>query len=152
MDICFCCLGTTIKKAKSKENFEKIDKDYPLRLAQWFKEVSPRGHFIIVTAMGANAQSSVFYNKVKGEVEEGLRGLGLGGLSILRPSLLLGEREEQRFLEALGQKILPLIPAPQNYKPIKGAQVAEKMLEIAKSGLPINQPKIYLNSELLKTN
>ncbi len=148
VDNCFCCLGTTIKKAKSKEQFKKIDKDYPLMLAKRFQNLSPEGKFLIVTAMGADSKSSVFYNKVKGEIEEELKKLGLGSLLIFRPSLLLGDRSERRFLEGLGQKILPFLLAPKNYRPILGFKVAKKMLSMSKLEVDKGHVQVLLNGEL----
>ncbi|WP_413380995.1 NAD(P)H-binding protein [Alkalihalobacillus sp. 1P02AB] len=94
----YCCLGTTIKKAKSQENMYKVDVHYPLTLA---KLVQEKGidHFILVSAMNANSKSKFFYSRIKGELEEHLKALPLPALSIVQPSLLLGEREEFRFTE-----------------------------------------------------
>lgn len=149
IDVCFCCLGTTIKKAGSKEKFALIDKKYPLLLANRFQAISEKGKFLIISAMGASVKSSIFYNKVKGEVEEELQKMNLFALYILRPSLLLGERSEDRFFEGLAQKILPYIPAPKNYKPIHGRQVAKKMLELAKLPVEDQGHRILLNGEIL---
>jgi uncharacterized protein YbjT (DUF2867 family) len=98
----FCCLGTTIKKAGSKEQFKKVDYAFPLALAQCAAKANAT-HFLIVTAMGANASSFFFYNKVKGELEEQLAAFkGIPGISVLRPSLLLGKRIEKRAGESIG--------------------------------------------------
>ncbi|THG92294.1 hypothetical protein AJ85_12155 [Alkalihalobacillus alcalophilus ATCC 27647 = CGMCC 1.3604] len=94
----YCCLGTTIKKAQSQENMFKIDVQYPLTLAKLAKEKGME-HFILVSAMKANSKSKFFYTRIKGELEEHLKALSLPALSIVQPSLLLGEREEFRFGE-----------------------------------------------------
>ncbi|MEQ9413970.1 MAG: NAD(P)H-binding protein, partial [Cyclobacteriaceae bacterium] len=94
-DDVFFCLGTTIKKAKSKEAFRKVDFDYPLNLAKISKKCGAK-QFLLVSAMGADPSSSVFYNKVKGEVEGAIAEVGFQGYHIFRPSLLLGDRNEER--------------------------------------------------------
>lgn len=150
IDICFCCLGTTIKKAKSKEQFIKVDKEYPVLLAKRFRELSPEGKFLVVSAMGANPSSLIFYNRVKGEMENELEKMDLGSLVIVRPSLLLGERSEKRSMEGIGQKILPLLPLPKNYKAVKGERVAKKMLSLCDSSSPHDKVAIYLNNFLFE--
>lgn len=98
----FCCLGTTIKKAGSKEQFKKVDYVFPLALAQRVAKANAK-HFLIVTAMGADASSFFFYNKVKGELEEQLATIkNISTISVLRPSLLLGKRAEKRAGESIG--------------------------------------------------
>ncbi|MCF6095026.1 NAD-dependent epimerase/dehydratase family protein [Microaerobacter geothermalis] len=100
----FCCLGTTIKTAKSKEAFRKVDYVYPVEAAKLSKQFHV-DKFLIVTAMGSNPKSPIFYNRVKGEVEETLRMLKLRSLHIFRPSLLLGDRKEFR----LGEKLMGMV-------------------------------------------
>jgi len=98
----FCCLGTTIKKAGSKEQFKKVDYAFPLALAQCAAKANA-AHFLVVTSMGANASSFFFYNKVKGELEEQLATIkNIPSISVLRPSLLLGKRAEKRAGESVG--------------------------------------------------
>ena len=98
----FCCLGTTIKKAGSKEQFKKVDYSFPLALAHCAAKANA-AHFLIVTAMGANASSFFFYNKVKGELEEQLAAIkNIPAISVLRPSLLIGKRSEKRTGESIG--------------------------------------------------
>lgn len=108
VDIVFCTLGTTIKKAKTKENFEKVDFHYPIEGAKLSKNYG-KGQFFIVTAMGSDENSSVFYSKTKGKLEKELKDLGLNNLSIFRPSLLLGERKELRVGEKIGIILFSLI-------------------------------------------
>ncbi len=128
----FCCLGTTIAKAGSKEAFSKVDKEYPLTLAT---ASSKKGAncFAIVTAGGANASSSIFYNKVKGEVEQGLQGIPFKHLGFFRPSMLLGNRSEKRPIEKMGQRIMVLLDflIPKRYKAIQATRVASAMLAYA---------------------
>ncbi|MEI7026945.1 oxidoreductase [Paenibacillus sp. y28] len=136
----FCTLGTTMKKAKSKKQFQQVDLHYPLELGKLAAEHGA-AKFLIVTAMGASTSSIFFYSRVKGEVEEGLMGLGLPFLHIFRPSLLAGHREELRFGEKTGERILgflaPLMKGRlRKLKPIQAQCVAKAMKRVAKSGGP----------------
>lgn len=97
-DDVYCCLGTTIKKAKTQEVFIQVDKTYPLQIAKLTQRAGAH-QFHIVTALGADPRSSIFYSRVKGEVEQELRALELPSLLIYRPSLLLGDRMEFRMGE-----------------------------------------------------
>ncbi|WP_434166998.1 NAD(P)H-binding protein [Peribacillus frigoritolerans] len=100
----FICLGTTIKKAKSKEAFRKVDYDYIIEAAKMAK-TSNVEKLLVITAMGANSKSKFFYSRVKGDVEGTLQRLEMNTVHIFRPSLLLGEREEFRA----GEKISGLL-------------------------------------------
>ncbi|MHC2990428.1 oxidoreductase [Pontibacter sp. HJ8] len=136
-DDVFCCLGTTIKKAGSKEAFYKVDHTYVTQLAAITLEKKAT-QFLVVSAMGADAGSMVFYNKVKGEMERDVQQMGFPALHILRPSLLLGEREEHRTGEELGAKIMKplaglMIGPLRRYRPIQAETVAKAMLQAASS-------------------
>ena len=134
VDDVFCCLGTTMKKAGTKEAFRKVDYDFPLAIAQHSLKAGAK-QYLIVTAMGSDANSRIFYNKVKGEIERELRSLPFESLLIFRPSLLLGDRNEKRVGEDIGKIIMKLIPyiGPlKKYKPILGRQVAIAMQKQAK--------------------
>jgi uncharacterized protein YbjT (DUF2867 family) len=128
-DRVFCCLGTTIKVAGSKEVFEAVDRHYPVAVA---KAAYERGAkvFSIITAIDSSASSKVFYSRVKGLCEDDLKAIGFDGLLILRPSMLLGARSERRVAERIGQVLMEkldfLIPA--RYKAVKAACVAEVMV------------------------
>ncbi|PKF86374.1 oxidoreductase [Bacillus sp. BA3] len=100
----FICLGTTIKKAKSKESFRKVDYDYIIEAAKMAK-TSNVEKLLVITAMGANSKSKFFYSRVKGDLEGTLQRLEMNTVHIFRPSLLLGEREEFRA----GEKISGLL-------------------------------------------
>lgn len=108
VDVIVCCLGTTIKKAGSQDQFRKVDLGYPLKAAELGRAHDVRA-FILMSAIGASSSSTIFYNRVKGELEDSLRALGYPYLSIYHPSLLLGDRKEQRTAEALGIKAMPLV-------------------------------------------
>ncbi len=104
-DLYYCCLGTTIKKAGSKDNFRKIDHRAILDFANIAKAHQAKS-FLVVSAMGANANSHFFYNQVKGETENDLISLGLHSLMIFRPSLLIGPRQEFRPTEKIFASLL----------------------------------------------
>lgn len=149
----YCCLGTTMKKARSREEFEKVDFEYPLTIASLAKN---RGipHMLVITAMGANENSPFYYNRVKGKLEQDLMELGLQRLSIIRPSLLVGDREEFRFGEKAGEKALklvkPLLVGPlKRSRAIEASQVAKAMIVIALYG-DKQSVTIYPSQELAK--
>ena len=141
VDDVYCCLGTTIRKAGSKEAFIKVDLDYPIKIAELALEAGASS-FGIVTSMGADAASRYFYNQVKGKVEEKLSSLGYGRLLVLRPSLLLGDRKEKRFGEAFGKLFMKVFSflIPLNYKAVHGKKVARAMrvnMEGSNSGVEV---------------
>ncbi|MFJ7663439.1 NAD(P)H-binding protein [Lysinibacillus sp. NPDC097162] len=149
----FCCLGTTIKKAGSREAFEKVDFEYPLAIASLAKKQGIP-HMLVITAMGANERSRFYYNRVKGKLEHALIELGLQRLSIIRPSLLVGQRDEFRFGEKVGEKLLklakPLLIGPlKRLRSIESSQVAKAMIVIGLHGK--KQPvTIYPSQDLAK--
>lgn len=131
----FSCLGTTIKKAGSKANFYNIDFEMNAHFVDLFEGTDT--HYVLVSAMGANAGSPLFYNQVKGELENHLKHSNLAYVSILQPSLLIGEREESRTLEGLTQRVYQrfshLVPNTFKYKPVTAEQVAHTMVEVAQN-------------------
>jgi uncharacterized protein YbjT (DUF2867 family) len=136
----FCCLGTTIKKAGSPAAFRQVDFTYPFKIAK-IAAANGAEQFLIVTALGANPQSSIFYNRVKGEIEAALTPLPFRAVHIFRPSLLLGERQEVRPGEKIAEKAAGafsfLFRGPlRKYRPIPARVVAAAMIEVAKRNLP----------------
>jgi uncharacterized protein YbjT (DUF2867 family) len=134
-DDIFCCLGTTIRKAGSQVAFRRVDHDYPLTLATLGKATGAQ-QFLLVSALGANAQSSVFYSRVKGETERDIAAIGLPKVIFMRPSILLGERREHRPGEKagvfVGRLITPLLVGRlRKYRPIHTDDVAAAMLYVA---------------------
>ncbi|WP_373999189.1 NAD(P)H-binding protein [Bdellovibrio bacteriovorus] len=130
-DIFVCCLGSTIKKAGSQEAFRKVDHDYVIEFAKVAERVGAQ-KFLVVSAMGADANSSVFYNRVKGEMENDLRALKIPQIEVFRPSLILGDRKEQRAGEDIGQKLSPyvnplLVGPLKKYRAIKASDIAKAM-------------------------
>jgi uncharacterized protein YbjT (DUF2867 family) len=138
-DDVFCCLGTTMKKAGSRSEFYKVDFNYPLQIAKAALSNQAK-RFAIVSAMGANSSSLIYYNRVKGEIEGSLKQLNFESLLIFRPSLLVGERNEQRFGEKMGERLSkmlnPLIPA--KYQAIEAQKVANAMVLITASNVKGN--------------
>lgn len=144
----FSCLGSTLKKAGSKENFYIIDFEINAHFADLFE--STETHYVLISAMGANERSSFFYNRVKGELEIYIQTLQLYKTSIIQPSLLLGQRTEKRTFEGLTQglyrKISYFLPNSFKYKPVTANQVASMMIHATQSQtIPF---KIYDNVDI----
>lgn len=133
VDMVFSALGTTIGKAKSQEAFRQVDYNYPLAIAKLARAGGAR-HFLFVSALGANAQSPFFYNRVKGELEEAILSLGFPSVTIARPSLLLGDRQERRFGEELAKRFAWLLPSP--WAGVKAIQVAAALVHSARKNWP----------------
>lgn len=131
-DDVYCCLGTTMKQAGSKEAFHKVDFEYPVAVAAITRQRGAR-QFFIVTALGANKDSSFFYNRVKGEVQEAVGKMGFESLHIFQPSLLLGHRTEKRRGEGAGEVVMKGLDflIPKKYKAIESAKVARAMIGFA---------------------
>ncbi|HET7464700.1 MAG TPA: NAD(P)H-binding protein [Longimicrobium sp.] len=135
-DDVFCCLGTTIRKAGSQEAFRRVDHDYVVSAAELARRQGAT-RFLLVTALGADPGSRVFYNRVKGEAERDVTALPFEGVALLRPSLILGERDERRSAEALAQKAAPLLSpllfGPlRKYRAIPARAVARAMVRLAR--------------------
>lgn len=135
-DVVFCCLGTTMKKAGSKEAFYKVDLQYVVDLAKAAQRNGVR-QFSVISAMGADSKSKIFYNHVKGEMETAILMLDFKELIIFHPSLLLGPREESRFGErvgvVLGKIFSPLLfGSLKKFHPIHVSRIAKAMTAEAK--------------------
>lgn len=130
----FCCLGTTINAAGSQDAFRHVDFEYVVRVGRWARGANAR-RFVVVSALGADPASRVFYNRVKGETEQALGALGLPSLVVLRPSLLDGERTEVRPGERLALKLTRPLRAilPRSVRPVRDIDVAATMLEAARA-------------------
>lgn len=134
----YCTLGTTIKQAGTKEAFRKVDHAYPLALAKAAHQHGAAS-YIIVTAMWASEESRMFYTRVKGQLEQELLSLGLTRLVILRPSLVLGDREDEslgdRATDTIFRLIDPLLIGPlARMKAIQSKDVARAMVIMAHEG------------------
>lgn len=129
----FCALGTTIRQAGSQERFRRVDHDYPLAAARLGREAGA-GHFLLVSALGADPSSRIFYNRVKGEVERDVADAGYPSLTIVRPSLLLGDRGEFRLGEVVAKRLAWMVPG--KWAPVEAADVARCMVALASTGHP----------------
>jgi len=132
IDDVFCCIGTTMKKAGSKEIFSRVDKDYVIELGKWSK-IQLLSSFHVISYLGADKSSSVFYNKIKGEMEEELIQLNLHSLYIYHPPLLKAKRKEFRFGEFLGSIVLTLLSPImfgnlKKHKPLAVEKMAASMM------------------------
>lgn len=128
VDTAFCCLGSTIKRAGSQEAFRAVDHDLVLAFARRARELGAR-HLVVISALGANPNSSVFYNRVKGETEEALKAMDWPQLTIARPSLLLGARREFRLGERLAAVLLRWLPG--KYRGIDACVLARALWRLA---------------------
>ena len=133
--IVFSCIGTTQAQVKGdKKKYREIDFDITLNIANACKKLSAK-KFLFISSSGANSSSSNFYLKLKGEIEDAVIKTKNNSLFILKPSLLLGKRNNSRFMENIGQIIMPLfsILLPDSIKAVKATLVAKCMLELSKS-------------------
>jgi uncharacterized protein YbjT (DUF2867 family) len=152
----FCCLGTTITAAGSEENFKKIDYDYVVEFSKIAAQ-SNAAKLIVVSALGANSEASVFYSRIKGEMEKDIAEKFKNSISILRPSLLLGDRKEFRFAEKIAVLLEPvykwfLFGPLKKYKPIHAKQVARVMIQVALLNKNDVRVRIFENNELMLFN
>jgi uncharacterized protein YbjT (DUF2867 family) len=133
VDAIICALGTTMRQAGSRERFRRVDFDYPLEAARVGRA---RGvaHYLLVSALGADSRSRVFYNRVKGELEEALASQGYPSLTIVRPSLLLGARREFRLGEAIAKRLA--FRAPAGIRPVSARAVAAALVASAMNPAP----------------
>ncbi len=133
-DALICCLGTTIKIAGSQDAFYKVDHDFVITFRNSFPQAKTMA---IVSAVGADPSSSVFYNRVKGEMERDLEQSGLDSLAILHPSILLGKRKEFRLAERIGIAVMQIFSPLMlgtwaKYKPIHASMVAKALIKCVK--------------------
>lgn len=149
-DDIFCCLGTTNAQTPDENIYKKIDVEYPLTIAKIAFQNGAR-QYLLVSAMGANINSTLFYNKLKGEVEEKISLLNYPTLHLIRPALLLGSRKTLRVGEKIAQMVFtiinPLFFGPlKKYKAIPGETVAKAMVNLANKNL--TGKNIWQNNQL----
>ncbi|MBS0453699.1 MAG: NAD(P)H-binding protein [Proteobacteria bacterium] len=150
VDEAYLALGTTIKIAGSQEAFRAVDLDANLAVARAAVAAGAR-RIALVSAVGADAKSAVFYNRVKGELEDALKALALDALVIAQPSLLLGDRkalnQPPRFGEGFAAPVMKLISPilPRQYRPVEGASVAQAL----EKTLPTASGLVVLSSDEL---
>lgn len=145
----YCCVGTTIKKARTKENFRNVDFRIPVEFARLAEKANVNS-FIALSSLGANSLSSTFYLKTKGEMEEAVCKYKIPKIALLRPSLLLGFRSESRPLESLLKVFFYIcrflmVGVLKKYKPISSAVVAQAMISISYSS---SNTKVYEMDEI----
>jgi uncharacterized protein YbjT (DUF2867 family) len=150
VDDVFCALGTTIKTAGSQDAFYKVDYTYVVNLGKWCVNNGVK-RFMIVSAMGANAKSGIFYNRVKGEMEVAVSKLQIPEVKVFRPSLLMGNRIEKRGGENIAQAVMGALGflfagSLLKYKGIHADVVASSMIKVAKQDL--TGFKIYESGEM----
>ncbi|ANC77024.1 hypothetical protein ABE65_009510 [Fictibacillus phosphorivorans] len=128
-DVMFICIGTTMNKVKSKQAFEDIDLHIPVKLGKLAHKLNIQ-HVSVISAMGAHEKSTFFYNRVKGNMESHLISMKFPSLTIVRPSLLIGDREEFRFGERFAEKLYHALPFiyPSKYEPVESSSVAKAMI------------------------
>lgn len=149
----FCCLGTTIKQAGSKEAFRRVDHDYFVNFAK-LASACRAEQLILVSGLGADKNSNIFYSRTKGEMEENVRKAYVGDLHILRPSLLLGDRKDFRFGERVLILLSPvlslfLLGGLKKYQPVAAEQVVKAMFLLAEKKLSAGV--VLENSDILNT-
>ena len=145
-DILFSCLGTTARQAGSIAAQRIVDLEYQYTAARLAHEQGVM-HYLLVSSSGADDKSLSPYLRMKGELEIKIQALTFKHISIIQPSLLLGERDHSRFAENLGSKMFPILcrlPGLRRYRPIQGAEVAQKMVMLSKKP-PKNFEKISLD-------
>ena len=132
VDAVICTLGTTIAIAGSQAAFRRVDHDYPLQIARLARKYGAKT-YVLNSAMGANARSSVFYNRVKGELEEALAALDYESLVLVRPGLIDGERAESRpgeaRLLAVSRFLRPILP--MKWRPSRAERIADALVDAA---------------------
>ena len=133
-DVVFCCIGTTKAKTPDKELYRAIDYGIPVEAAKLAKQ-NAINHFIVISALGANAESKILYNQLKGEMERDVLAQHIEYTHLLQPSLIVGNRKEKRKGEDLSKHFMKvfgfLIPA--RYKMIQAKAIAQAMVQIARN-------------------
>ncbi len=145
----FCCIGTTIKTAGSQEAFRKVDYDIPLQVAKLAQDLRIQ-NLVIISSLGADAQTGNFYLRTKGEMENAVKEAYKGNLKIIRPSLLMGDRHEFRIGERVAVFIMKLtgwlfVGPLKKFRGIKASTVAKAMIQVTQ--LPVE--KIIVESNEL---
>jgi uncharacterized protein YbjT (DUF2867 family) len=134
-DVVFCCIGTTLKNSPDKNVYRSIDYGIPTKAAQLSKENNIE-MFMVISALGANPDSALFYNKLKGEMEQKVLSFKIKNTFILQPSYIKGDRNENRPLERIYDVLFPLISVflvgkLKKYKTIKATAIADAMCNLA---------------------
>lgn len=151
-DEIYCCIGTTAKKTPNKEHYKKIDIGIPSLAAKLAKKNNIKT-FLVVSALGANSKSAIFYNRTKGEMEEAVLKQHIRNTFILQPSIIEGQRNEVRSFEKIGIKFFKLIKPIligklKKYRAIKAEDIAHAMIYLANT--KIKQQQIISSNSIKK--
>ena len=148
-DELFCCIGTTMKKAGSKDAFEEVDLNIPVLLSKIAtKNLIPK--FLVISSIGASSRSNNFYLRTKGKMEEKVMSSGIEKVYVFRPSLILGQRNEPRFGESIGKVLykalsFAFIGGLKKYKGIEAEAIARTMIKVANGDY---KSKIFESNEM----
>lgn len=139
-DVVFCCIGTTKTKTPDKTQYKAIDYGIPVSAAHLAKQ-NNISTFIVISALGANAKSTIFYNQIKGEMEQSVIALGIPRTFILEPSLISGDRKEARIGETMGIYLMKIINpllfgTLKKYRSIAPENIAKAMWYLSKNEYP----------------
>lgn len=137
VDAVICTLGTTIKVAGSQAAFYRVDHDYPLQVARLARQHGATA-YALNSALGADPASRVFYARTKGELERDLQTLDYPSLTLVRPGLIGGERQQARPAEQLAVRLSTLLQPllPRRYRVVPAARIAHHLLQAALAGTP----------------
>lgn len=146
-DEVFCCIGTTKAKTPNKELYEAIDLGIPKQAAILAKK-NNIPTFIVISALGANADSRIFYSQLKGKMEKAVINQSIPNTYIFQPSLIVGDRKEKRLAENMGNIVMSAIHylLPKKYRKIHAKDLARAMQIIAQIG----SDKIFISSEKIQ--
>jgi len=145
VDQIICAMGTTVRQTPSRDAYRRIDFGYPLEAARLGLQHGAT-HYLVVTAVGADSGSRIFYNRLKGELEDALSLLDYPSLTIARPSVLIGDRAEPRRSEKIAWKLSFM--TPKKYKPVPAANVANALVTAARDNVP--GLRIIQNAEMIQ--
>ncbi|MBN1252625.1 MAG: NAD-dependent epimerase/dehydratase family protein [Bacteroidales bacterium] len=150
-DEIYCCIGTTINKAKTKTAFTFVDYQIPVKIAK-LAENKNISKLLIVSSIGANEKSNNFYLQTKGKMEQAVVKFSIESVHFFRPSMLLGKRNETRIAEGIGQIFMKifgflLIGKIKKYKAIKAETVAKAMINVANLNTGLNTKKDFIESD-----
>ncbi|MGL4859369.1 MAG: hypothetical protein ACRC5A_06440 [Enterobacteriaceae bacterium] len=145
VDLAFCCLGTTRQAAGSKTAFHFVDYVLPLYSGLTALQLQAK-HYLVVSALGANAGSPFLYSRIKGELEQALQAQRWPQLTIVRPSMLLGERRQKRWLESISAPLFSHLPL--KWRSIEGTAVAQALWHYAQHSMPQQAMQIIESQQL----
>lgn len=145
-DVAFCCIGTTRAKTPDKTTYRAIDYGIPVQASKLAKQ-NGVNKYIVVSALGADSKSKIFYNRLKGEMEQDVLAEEIEQTHFLRPSLIIGNRKEKRTGETISKHVMKFLDftIPKRYKYIEAKTIARAMLWLSKQNHP---EKIILNDEI----